>query len=236
MKIEVLFPDVANLYGDLFNVKYLEQCTNCEVINTNLNDTPAFASEKIDIICMSPMPEFAQELAVEKLLPYREKLRELIEDGTVFFVTGNALEIFGQYIENEDGSRVDCLKIFDTYAKRDMLNRYNALFLGNFGDMKIAGFKAQFSHSYGGENSDRLFERVKGAGLNPDDEGEGIRVNNFFGTYLIGPLLVMNPDFTKYLLGLAGVKVDKLKFEDEMRDAYNQRIKEFERPDIELAG
>ena len=102
--------------------------------------------------------------------------------------------------------------------------------------MKMAGFKAQFSHSYGGENSDRLFERVKGAGLNPDDEGEGIRVNNFFGTYLIGPLLVMNPDFTKYLLGLAGVKVDKLKFEDEMRDAYNQRIKEFERPDIELAG
>ena len=91
---------------------------------------------------------------------------------------------------------MDCLKIFDTYAKRDMLNRYNALFLGNFGDMKIAGFKAQFSHSYGGENSDRLFERVKGAGLNPDDEGEGIRVNNFFGTYLIGPLLVMNPDFT----------------------------------------
>ncbi len=235
MKIEVLFPDVANLYGDLYNVKYLAQCADCEVINTGLNDAPAFLSEKVDMICMSPMPEFAQELAVKKLAPYKDRLKKLIADGTVFFVTGNALEIFGQYIENEDKSRVECLGLFDTYAKRDMLNRYNALFLGEFGEMKIAGFKAQFSHSYGGDNTDRLFKRIKGAGLNPDDDGEGIRVNNFFGTYLIGPLLVMNPDFTKYLLKLAGAEVKSLRFEAEIRSAYEQRLKEFEKPDIELA-
>ncbi|MBR1731992.1 MAG: hypothetical protein IJ725_06135, partial [Ruminococcus sp.] len=121
-------------------------------------------------------------------------------------------------------------------AKRDMLNRYNALFLGTFGDMKIAGFKAQFSHSYSGEKTERLFSRTVGAGLNPEDGGEGIRRNNFFGTYLIGPLLIMNPDFTKYILSLAGVNADKLPFEDDMRKAYEQRIKEFERPGIELAG
>ena len=237
MKIEVLFPDVANLYGDVFNAKYLEKCVEgSTLINTGLNDTPAFVGGDVDIICMSPMPEFAQELVVEKLMPYKDRIVELIEDGTVFFVTGNALEIFGQYIENEDGSRVDCLGIFDTYAKRDMMDRYNALFLGTFGDMKITGFKAQFSHSYGGEKTERLFDCKVGCGLNPDDKGEGIRRGNFFGTYLIGPLLVMVPAFTKYILSLAGAKVGQLPFEDEMTDAYNQRVKEFERPGIELAG
>ena len=236
MKIEVLFPDTANLYGDLFNAEYLAKCAeNREIVRTGLNDAPAFLNGDIDIICMSPMPEFAQELAVEKLMPYRDKIIELIDKGTVFFVTGNALEIFGDYIENEDKSRIECLKIFDTYAKRDMLNRYNALFLGSFNDMKIAGFKAQFSHSYGGQKTERLFKRVKGAGLNPDDDGEGVRKNNFFGTYLIGPLLVMNPDFTRYILSLAGEKADKLPFEDEMREAYEKRVREFEKPDIQLA-
>lgn len=237
MKIEVLFPDVANLYGDIYNAKYLAMCVDgCETINTGLNDTPAFVSTDVDVIYMAPMPEFAQELVVGKLAPYKERIVELIDKGTVFFVTGNALEVFGQYIENEDGSRVDCLGIFDTYAKRNMMDRYNALFLGNFGNMKIVGFKAQFSHSYGGEKTERIFECLKGCGLNPDDKGEGIRRNNFFGTYLIGPLLVMVPDFTKYILSLAGEKVSALPFEDEMTAAYKQRIKEFERPDIELAG
>ena len=46
----------------------------------------------------------------------------------------------------------------------------------------------------------------------------------------------MNPDFTKYILELAGFKADKLPFEDEMRKAYEQRVREFERPGIELAG
>lgn len=236
MIFEVLFPDVANLYGDLFNVKFLRQCVpSAEVTETGLNDTPRFVSEDVDFIFMAPMPEYAQALAVQQLAPYKERIRALIDKGTVFLLTGNALEIFGEYIENEDGSRVECLGIYDTYAKRDMMNRYNALFLGGFEELKITGFKAQFSHSYGGANTKRLFTREKGAGLNPEDEGEGLRVNNLFATYLIGPVLVMNPEFTKYLLRLLGAEVN-IPFEDALQDAYAQRLKEFERPDIELAG
>ena len=39
MKIEVLFPEVANLYGDLSNIEYLKKCLNndVEIIETSLN-------------------------------------------------------------------------------------------------------------------------------------------------------------------------------------------------------
>jgi CobQ-like glutamine amidotransferase family enzyme len=51
------------------------------------------------------MTENAQNLVIEALMPYKDILAERIEGGTVFLATGNALEIFGQFIQNEDGSR-----------------------------------------------------------------------------------------------------------------------------------
>ena len=56
---------------------------------------------------------------------------------------------------------------------------------------------------------------------------EGIRLHNFFGTYLVGPILVMNPPFTKYLLRLIGAGDVPLAFEKENMEAYAQRKKDF---------
>ena len=56
---------------------------------------------------------------------------------------------------------------------------------------------------------------------------EGIRLHNFFGTYLVGPILVMNPPFTKYLLRLLGAGDVPLAFEKENMEAYAQRKKDF---------
>ena len=36
--------------------------------------------------------------------------------------------------------------------------------------------------------------------MNKETVNEGIRDHNFFATYLVGPFLVLNPLFTKYLL------------------------------------
>lgn len=232
MKFEMLFPEVANLFGDPFNIRYLaESVPGSEVIKTGLNDTPRFMTEDIDLIYMGPMPEYAQELAARRLMPCRERIVELIDRGTVFLITGNALELFGKAIVNEDGTETECLGIFGTAAKRKMMKRYNGLFLGSFENMKITGFKTQFSHSYG-ENSEGLFKCIRGDGLAPGAEYEGFRRKNFFATYLIGPLLVLNPDFAGYLMGLLGAEGEPA-FKDAADKAYRERLAEFERPDIE---
>ena len=60
MKIEVLFPEVANLYGDLSNIEYLKKCLNddVEIIETSLNDEPAFVKQNdINLIFMAGMTE-----------------------------------------------------------------------------------------------------------------------------------------------------------------------------------
>ena len=234
MKIEVLFPEVCNLFGNMYNIKYLEQSIeNAKVINTSLTEEPKFISEDIDLVYMAPMTEKTQELVIQKLKPYKEKIKELINKNKVFLFIGNALEIFGSYIENEDGSKIEALGITPLYAKRNMMNRHNSLFLGMIEDIKIVGFKSQFSMSYGDNNKKGLFNVQRGIGINKDSALEGIRINNFIGTYVLGPILVLNPEFTKYLLKLLEIENPKLAFEEEAMNCYNIRLKEFENPNTD---
>lgn len=227
--IEILFPEMANLFGDMMNIKYLEKCLPSEnFIYTSLDSVPAFCEQPVSMVYMGPMTESQQALAVRALLPYKDTLVELIGRGTVFLITGNAMEVFEAYVENEDGSRLKGLGIFPFYAKRDMFRRYNSLVLGEYEGIALVGFKAQFSHSYG-DNSRQYFYKVKrGCGINPSSMLEGIRENHFFATYTLGPFLLLNPLFTRHLLSLMGVAQPVLAHEETIMAAYEKRLAEFE--------
>ena len=124
MKIEVLFPEFCNLFGDAYNMVYLEKTLpEAEFIRTKFSDDVRFTEEKMNLVYMGPMTERMQEQVIRKLMPLKEKIQKAIDNGTVFLFTGNALEIFGDYIENEDGSRVECLGLYRLYAKRNMMHR-----------------------------------------------------------------------------------------------------------------
>lgn len=227
IKIEVLFPEVCNLYGETFNIKYLERCIDdVETINTALTDTPRFVSEDVNMIYMAPMPESIQELAIKKLEPYKKRIKELIDKKVVFLLVGNAVEVFGKYIENEDGSKIEALGVLDLYAKRDMMHRHNSAFIGQFEDIEVIGYKSQFTMVYT-DNTENYFAKAeRGIGINKESKLEGIKVNNLIGTYLLGPILVLNPLLTKKILEMMGIKEPKLKYEADLMDAYQKRLEE----------
>ena len=228
--IEILFPEFCNLYGDISNMKYLQKCIpEANFIETNFGEEPTFVKNDVDLIYMGPMTEKMQEKVIEKLKPYKQRIEELIEKNTVFLITGNAIEIFGKYIENEDESKIEALGIFDIYAKRNMMKRHNSNFIGKYEDIEIVGFKSQFTQSYG-NNEENYFSKVeKGIGLNPESILEGIQKNNFIATYLIGPILILNPEFTKKILQKMGIEEPKVAFEQDVKNAYEQRLKELKR-------
>ena len=228
MIVEVLFPEICNLYGDLMNVEYLQRCCGeIEVVNTGLHDEPYFVNDRPALIYMGSTTEQGQELAAAALMQYKERIFQLVGKSVPFLLTGNALEIFGKEILCEDGRSIPCLGIYNTVAKRDMLHRYNAPWLGKFREMDIVGYKSQFGHSWGENQRFPLFETVRGDGLNPETKAEGIRVNKLMATYLIGPVIVLNPEFAKFVLGMMGVEEPKLIFEEAMRDAFDFRVQEF---------
>ncbi|MBQ1521431.1 MAG: hypothetical protein IIZ74_01560 [Erysipelotrichaceae bacterium] len=226
---EILFPEFSGIYGDCGNMMLLKQCCNNMTFKeTSLMEEPLFASKDIDFIYMGSMSEVKQELAVKKLMPYKDRLAELIDKGTVFLITGNALELFGQYIQDKD-NKIPMLGIFDFHSERDFDNRINYIVVAKYGDMDIIGVKSQFSQIYGLEK-DHFLTMVKGLGDNLKSQYEGVHYNNFYGTFSLGPFLVNNPDFTKHLLRLLHQK-DELVYEEDLYAASKERFKKYSHPD-----
>jgi len=238
MKIEVMYPELCNLFGDAMNAEYLHRALpEAEFIKTSLKSRPAFADRDIDFIYLGSMTEAAQSLASVALMEYRQKISELIDRGTVFLVTGNAMELFGNRIYNEDGTYEEMLGLFDLCSKRQMMRRYSSIYLGEFENMDVVGFKSQFAHNYddekGGGNRGivpPLFYTLRGAGRKPGQTEEGVRLNNFMATNILGPILLLNPPFTHYLLSLLGASPRELPYEDEAMAAYKARLLEFRDP------
>ena len=203
MRIEVLFPEICNLYGDLANIRYLKLCLpEAEVVETNLQQKPRFLDGGIDLVYMGTTTEEGQRLALEQLMFYRGDILKSIEKGQRFLITGNAMELFGERIE-EDGEEVlRGLGVFPGVARRSSVNRFNSLFVGEFpaeagtsteGDaggsepITVVGFKSQFGHMFSDEGDQgldhlALFRAARGPGLNRYAKGEGIRINNFLAT------------------------------------------------------
>lgn len=234
MKIEILFPEFCNLYGDISNMAYLKKCLpNEEYIETAIDEEPTFITTDVDFIYLGAMTENMQEKVIKKLLPYKARIEELIEKNVVFLFTGNALEVLGKYIENEDGTKIEGLGIFDVYAKRDMMHRHNSLFTGKYEDIEIVGFKSQFTMMYGNIENEYFMEVEKGVGINPKVKYEGIKKNNFFGTYVTGPILILNPLFTKKILQLLGIEEPSIELESDVMAAYEARLEEFKKVPFE---
>lgn len=259
MRAEILYPEVADLYGDLGNIRYLEASLKesgekLEKIETHFGSEPAFLDEKneIDLVYMGTMTESSQRLIIEELTPHVEKIKERIEAGQRFLITGNALEVFGDHIEDKDHQLLNgrdpvtkCLGIFPFHTERKMLHRFNSLYIGDYAagsaapddqeeqePIKIVGFKSQFTQSYYDEAIEPLFMTEKGPGFDPDIKEEGIHYKNFCATYIIGPLLILNPGFTKQLMkDAAGIADPKLAYEEAAFDAYETRLKEYSEPD-----
>lgn len=229
MKIEILFPEFCNLFGDMYNMKYLKMCIpEAEFIETAIDDIPTFVNENVNLIYLGPMTEKTQEKVIRKLLPYKERIEELIEKNVFFLFTGNAMEVLGEYIENEDGSKIEGIGIFNVHSKRDMMHRHNSFLIGKYGDLEMVGFKSQFTMMYGDNSNSYFLDVEKGIGINKESKLEGIKKNNFIGTYLLGPILIQNPLFTQKVMEAIGAKGEVALKEDTMA-AYEARLKELKK-------
>lgn len=230
MTIEVLYPELCNFYGEQGNARYLRACRpEARMIWTEYRSVPALVREKVDLLYLGSMTERYQALAMDRLRPHRDALRQRIEDGMVVLATGNSLELFGKGIR-EDDRFFPALDLFPYSSWRDMENRHNSMFLGEFEGIKMVGYKSQFSASE--PWPEQPFCTVTG-GFGTDCVGhlEGFRYKNFFGTYLLGPLLVLNPLFTRYLLELLN-SPGPLAFEKEAMEAYRYRLAGLEMPGV----
>lgn len=200
MKIAYLYYDFLNLYGESGNIKIISNILKYNKIKHEilyLSINDELEFNKYDLVYIGSGTEDNLLIALKHLSKYKNDIKKYIEDNKFILITGNSIDMFGKKIED-----TKALNIFDyevTKGKRKMEEVYSN---------KILGFIN--NDSYNNEYSDI----------------DIIRYNNFYGTYILGPILVRNPHLVKQFLNDLTDK--KLKYDLKLETkAYNKFVKNF---------
>ena len=200
MKIAYLYYDFLNLYGEFGNIKIISNILKYNKIKHEilyLSLDDELEFDKYDLVYIGSGTEDNLLIALKHLSKYKNDIKKYIEENKFMLVTGNSVDMFGKKIED-----TKALNIFDyevTKGSRKMEEVYHN---------KILGFIN--NNSYNSEYSDN----------------DIIRNNNFYGTYILGPILVRNPNLVKQFLNDFTGK--KLKYDLKLETkAYNEFINNF---------
>ena len=204
MKILHFFPDLMNLYGDYGNLVVLRKHLEDQGFEVSVEAKEVGDDIKVadyDMLYMGSGTERNLMIALREIRKYRSELRIFIEEGKPVLFTGNAMELFGKKIDEEDGLG------FLPFTVKQTKERYTGDVIvksEEFGE--VVGFINKCSIIENGEN-DKLFDYIfKDNNLN-DNDYEGYRYQNLIGTHLIGPVLVKNPGMMEWLVReLCGVE------------------------------
>ena len=231
MKIEVLYPEVCNLCGELANISYLKQCCPAvEVVETDLHTRPRFLDTEIAMVYLGSATERGLQLIVEALRPYLSEIRAKLAAGQFVLATGNAPDALCDRIESDTAPAIDGLGLLSGTARYRMMARHNSFYLGKWDGMDIVGFKSLFGFTYD-SSAGSWFDTVKGVGRDgAAGTPDGFRLNELYATHLIGPLLVLNPPLCQWVLRKIGAP-DALAYPDAILASYEKRVAEFAEPD-----
>lgn len=213
MKIAYLYYDFLNLYGESGNIKIISNVLKQnkikhEVIYLSLDSELDFNS--YDLVYIGSGTEENQKIALKHLLNYKDDIKKYIDNNKFMLVTGNSVDLFGKTIFDE--IEYKALGIFDYNINQGKRKMEEVYIKGNIIKKNILGFIN--NNSYISEINYPLFDN------------EGIKYNNFYATYILGPILVRNPEFLKYFLNKLTNK--KLKYDLKIETkAYNEFVKNF---------
>ncbi len=217
MKILHLYHDLLNLYGEYGNVvvlkKHLEdQGLEVELVLKTINDD--FDFDDYDFIYCGSGSESKTLKALEDLLKRKESLLKAINHNKLFLFTGSAMELLGEKINEKEALNIVPIK--STFTDK----RYTGDVIASNPEIgEVVGFINKCSII--SQNEDiKLFDYIfKQKGIN-DNKYEGYKYKNVYGTHIIGPILVKNPNFMGLIVKqLVGDKYQEIKYSFE-EDSY----------------
>lgn len=200
MKIAYLYYDFLNLYGESGNIKIISNILKYNKIKHEilyLSLDDELEFDKYDLVYIGSGTEDNLLIALKHLSKYKNDIKKYIEDNKFMLVTGNSVDMFGKKID--DNKALNIFEYEVSKGKRKKEEVYHN---------KILGFIN--NNSYNNKYCDT----------------DIIRHNNFYGTYILGPILVRNPHLVKQFLNDLTNK--KLKYDLKLETkAYNEFIKNF---------
>ena len=200
-----LYPDLMNLYGEYANVAALRRSLErqgAEVVVRTGTLYEGIDFSGADFLYMGAGTESAQLTALEDLRRYETAVRAALERGAVVLATGNAMELFGRSITGPDGTEHTGLDLFPFRTAVSDTERMqgDCLAVGAATGQVAVGFVNKASQTT--DVAHPLFRMEHGPGNSAGTAEDGVWEGSFYGTHLIGPLLMKNPHINAYFTEL----------------------------------
>ena len=203
IKVLHLYYDLMNLSGDSGNITAIKNALEIQKVpysidKLTIKDDIDF--KKYDLVYIGHGSFENQELVRTHLLKYKKDILSYIEEGKFLIATGNSYELFGSKIGDKKCLgfiKFDTTKVTEIITDEEIQNEER---LVSEAVLKMKGFNYPvigfYNHGYENNNvNNYLFEVIKGFGNTSRLKVEGVHKYHFYGTYLLGPLLIRNPYF-----------------------------------------
>jgi CobQ-like glutamine amidotransferase family enzyme len=201
-----------NLSGDNGNMVAIKDFLDnegCKYEIDRLSIGDKIDLNKYNMIYIGNGSRDSQELARQDILKYKFQFKKIFKEKLIL-ATGNAMELFGSTIDNKEC--LNLIPIKSLYLKdyvveekiidTEFINKPVIAFINRNSEAKI---KSNYF-------------------LNKD----GIHIDNFYGTYTLGPLLIRNPYLLNKFMEML-FRMNDMKIKNEYKNvdilAYNEYIK-----------
>ena len=198
IKILWLYSDLLDLYGDSGNIRILEYYLKKNGFAVKVDSAGIFDElcfEGYDFIYCGPGKFSNLVSANEHFRKYAEGFRQCLEKGTPVLFSGSSLVLLGKSIEDAKGNQYESAGIFDYKAvDLDQVMTLDVVTETDLTADKIYGF---------------INRTVRIVDETPEDVYHGYRLHDLWATYLLGPLLVKNPQLLSVLFEkITGIALD----------------------------
>ena len=192
-----LYPKDMNIYGDSGNVLTIQRRLALYGYEPHVHAYNQGYSwpEHVDMILGGGGQDTGQKKIIDDFFKRADLLRSLAADGTPMLMICGLYQLFGEYFETVDGSRLDGIGVIGAYTVGQEVRMIGNLteHSDDFGD--IIGYENHSGQTFLREGVQPLRHRRRGrTGNNGEDHTEGARVNNVIGTYMHGSLLPKTRD------------------------------------------
>ena len=210
-----MYPDLLNLYGDRGNILALANRAGLRGIKarvTALSIGEVFEPEQYDIVFFGGGQDAEQNIIRADLVQIKgDAVKTAVNNGNVFLCICGGYQMMGEYYEEFDGTRIDCLHAINIYTiaqKKRLIGKtvYESDLLragaahNCVEPRKLFGFENHSGRTFLGEGVRPLAKVLCGAGNNGEDGTEGAVYRNVYCTYSHGSFLPKNPAMADHLL------------------------------------
>lgn len=206
LRVEHLYPELLNLYGDSGNILVLRKRMewrgiSCDVHEVHVGETPSLASA--DIVFIGGGSDREQKIVCDSLLLVRDELKAYVEDGGVLLAVCGGYQLLGHSYTMGDES-VKGLSLVDLYTDRGSPRLIgNICVQSRVCDHVIVGYENHGGRTHLGPDVEALGSVLHGHGNDETSGREGCLYKNVLGTYIHGPLLPKNPGVADWLISQA---------------------------------